>query len=482
MCQFLFHVTGSALSGSAAVGVASGSILSSTPLAIMTTINTKITFALSIAALFAALATGGYLVGRSEAGSSPGSSGKGGTTGGGLPGSTAGGAAAKVGRADGTRPDKARLIGEIIRQAREELQRADWDPHARHRAAWRISSILPEDIPIALGLVGEMAGGYDQESVLTDALLEHWAKTDGRAACEFSLRHRNHGGMIMLSPVRRPLSAWALVDPQGALDWLVGESPAGSDGLVLQERAHRVPISNVRWIFGSWAHVDLDGAIDAFRRLEDPSQISGALVGFTEGAGTVPGRMRLLDFLSETSKEKMHIVNVVDRWATHRPEELAEWIDGEAGMRMEKMYRGYFQQELLYTWLSQDPGAAAEWWLARDPGGRRDLQIKALVEKWADVDLFGAAEWLASQTLDNQMDRSVWILAERMTDTDPESAFTWAASIKEDWIRERALSRVLDRCVRADRTAAEAAVRGADLPEEEEARLLEQMKNGEVTQ
>ena len=149
---------------------------------------------------------------------------------------------------------------------------------------------------------------------------------------------------------------------------------------------------------------------------------------------------------------------------------------------MEKMYRGYFQQELLHAWLGQDPGAAAEWWLTREDGGRRDLQIKELVEKWANVDLFGAAEWLASQTLDKQMDRSVWILAERMTDTDPERAFTWAASIKEDWIRERALSRVLSRCVRKDRTAAEAAVRGADLPEEEKARLLEQMKNGEVTQ
>ena len=193
-------------------------------------------------------------------------------------------------------------------------------------------------------------------------------------------------------------------------------------------------------------------------------------------------RVELLDFLSETSKEKMHIVNVVGRWAANRPEELAEWIDGESGMSMEKMYRGYFQQELLHAWLGQDPGAAAEWWLSRETGGRRDLQIKELVEKWANVDLFGAAEWLASQTLDKQMDRSVWILAERMTDTDPERAFTWAASIKEDWIRERAMSRVLNRCVRTDRTAAEAAVRGADLPEEEKARLLEQMKNGEVTQ
>ena len=386
-------------------------------------------------------------------------------------------------RADGTRSDKARLIGEIIRQAREDFQRADWDSQARHRAVWRISSILPEDIPTALDLVGEMQGGHDQESVLTDALLEHWAKTDGRAACEFSLRHRNHGQMIMLSPVRKPLSAWALEDPQGAFDWLVGGSPAGSDGLVLQERAHRVPISNVRWIFGSWAHVDLDGAIEAFRRLEDPSQITGALVGFNERAGTVPGRMKLLDFLSETPVDREnheHIVSIVDRWATHRPEELAEWIDGEAGMRMEKMYRGYFHQRLLSTWLGQDPGAAVEWWLARDSGGRRDLQIKDLVEKWADVDLFGAAEWLASQTLDKKMDRSVRILAERVADTDPERAFTWAASIKEDWLRQLALSRVLNRSLRADRTATEAAVRGADLPEEEKARLLEHIEHGEV--
>lgn len=438
-------------------------------------ISTKTALAATLAAVLAVIATVAYLAGRTEAKSRaaaaaavPGRVGEQGLV---TPGPV------HPGKSGPLEVAKTELLGDIIRQVRADFQTSEWDVQAEHRAQWRISKIRPEDIPLALELVGKLPGGHNGEAALADALLAHWAKTDGRAACEFSLTQRTHGWRTGPRPVRIPLTAWAMADPRAAFEWFLAEDAAGRRGVAVERRGNQSNGSSGRWVFAGWVQVDLDGAIAALDGLS-AEHADVAAQGFALGAGAVEGRTRLLDVMATKTTYMQSVSGPMERmfgsWAYYRPEELAAWVDGEVGAA----WAGA-PHSLMRAWIGIDPGAAAEWWLGRDVATERPRHVEQLVFAWTLIDPFAAAEWLGAQTLDEAMVPAMQTLAKRVAPKDPDAALAWALRIDQQEARDQTLEAVAREAARWGRARTQAALGAADLSEERRAQLLELIQDVE---
>lgn len=118
-----------------------------------------------------------------------------------------------------------RDLEQLLALAHRELQQEAYDIVAGTRARARLAHLSSQQLELALQLIEHLPGGYDGHPALTDAILQRWAQFDGKAACDFCLKHRTPLTMG-IPPIRHPLTAWAGHDPEGALAWYLEKSAA----------------------------------------------------------------------------------------------------------------------------------------------------------------------------------------------------------------------------------------------------------------
>ncbi len=454
--------------GELSAGVASNAILaantSSTSAAsggviLVAMMNTKLLPAsLALAALLAS-ASGGWLAGRSSRTSdavttttvSPDEPG------------TLGQASANVSRAD--RANHRRLsLRQLLETAHGELL-GDVASNVGHmRAAARLSLIEAKDLPAAMELIAEFDGGLHRYSELSALVLERWAVHDGEAACTFALK-RMKIPLMGLHPVGDPLRSWASDDPEAAMAWFQKHKTADGQ-LTAQRFGEWGRISDVRWIMGAWALKDPIGAARTYRRLETQAERQGACVGFMELAKRAVDRRVLLEAIWETPNElggSSDLSSVLDQWASHRPAELAAWIDSK---EIKKSNEFTMSKAVLGNWLIEDRDLAIAWWLERESGfPALDHRLGSLIDAWSEVDVFSAAEWLAQEELTNAHARAVQSLSQSLTREDPERAFAWGLAVPSESLRKRALRHAYLAWVKKEPEAARAALNAADVEE-----------------
>ena len=129
-------------------------------------------------------------------------------------------------------------------------------------------------------------------------------------------------------------------------------------------------------------------------------------------------------------------------------------------------------------WAQNDPKAAGQWVLSLPEGESRSSSIRSMVDDLGDNDIKGAAEFVSTLTAGKERDRAVGALVSDLgSHGDPESAFDWAASISDASARESAIRNAANQWKEYDRTAARAAVAGADISTEARNKILKSLEN-----
>lgn len=370
--------------------------------------------------------------------------------------------------------EKSETLLAILDRARLELQRGQHDVLAAARAKARLAAIPYDQIPAALELIAGMTGGLDGESTLTDALLTHWAAHDGEAACDFSLENRTPLAQG-IAPIRFPLTAWAEVAPQAALKWYLARAAENHPALKEGNWGRYQSISNVRWVMTAWIHNDLEGAMEAYRSLENEKHREGARIAFSEYAGAVQDRTKLIALFLEDPKSDrdFDIRQAVGVWARERPEELARWVDNnQIGDIKPQTLAG----AVLGSWVIEDSEAAVEWWMTRKNEEKQEARIGDLVRIWAESDVVGAGDWLAQQELDETFDRALKDYSFKAARKDPERGWDWALKVTGETMRRNALRGVVNNWKYNPPQNANERIESADLSDALKAELLELLK------
>jgi|GEM_PF-2021910 len=433
--------------------------------------KTKLTLTAAALLVIGICGTAGWMSGRATASASAQSG-----TAGALPDKTAEPVVAAGNSKPGTEAanaERRKHLRALLEAVQRDLLTADFDPVAKARAAARVAGIAPGDMRAALDLAAGLPGGYRGQEALTGLLLQHWAQSDGPAACEYALTKISQRRMS-LPPVSDPLKVWAARDPRAALAWFRGR--AAKKEKSAEQHDQWMPISSIRWIMGAWSLQDMPAAMEAFLALTDKQEISGAIIGFNEMSGAAPARTPILDAILKLNKGEhegntlMDVGRLLDKWSEERPEEFAQWLDRQ---KVPKSYHGSLGKPILKGWLREDPAAAIEWWMTA-PGGypERAGRQEDIVSAWTETDVFAAAEWLAAQPLDESAARAMTTLAGKVASSDPERGWEWALKVPQEIYRKDALRQVAAAWGRLDKAAAEQAVQTAALDDALKAELL----------
>ena len=361
----------------------------------------------------------------------------------------------------------------LLDRARLELQKSNHDVVSEARARARLAAIPYDQIPVALELIAGMPGGHDGEAALTDALLTHWAAHDGKAACDFSLAHRTPLTQG-IAPIRFPLTAWAEGHPEAALAWYQARAAEKHPALQEEDIGPYQLISNIRWIMTAWIHNDLDAAIAAYRTLTNEKQRTGARIAFSEYAGSVAGRTRLLELFAEAppSGRDVDLSSALSRWSRERPEELARWLDETT---VEGVNPRMLRSAIFKNWAVLDEDAAVGWWMTSDEQDR-PTRLRDLMQAWGSNDALAAGRWLAGQELDESFDQAINAYSFQVARTDPARAWEWAHKVHDEDRRTQALRGVVRQWKFKDPAEATRAIEQADLPAAQKAKLLESLQ------
>ena len=268
-----------------------------------------------------------------------------------------------------------------------------------------------------------------------------------------------------------PVELWRLVREQmhGMSQWdglvLLGkrwsgaeyeEFFAGSSGFSEDEKLAAVAMA------GAWAKARFHEALGYARGIEDPEMrrvFIGRVLndGFSRDAMTVaiesaPDYREYFNAGPEYSDEElatallegelrdpsMSLRATASRFWLVAPDEGARWIASHP--RADEADVGRYAQQLARDWSDRDPQAASVWLASLEPSAARDFAALGLVEAVAPF--------------------------------DPAAAFEWASAIDSGDSRREALDQTFRAWNWQDRAAAEAALDGSGLAEEEKIRLL----------
>ncbi|MGI9242193.1 MAG: hypothetical protein ACR2RV_15450 [Verrucomicrobiales bacterium] len=213
---------------------------------------------------------------------------------------------------------------------------------------------------------------------------------------------------------------------------------------------------------GAWAKVRFHEALGYARGIEDPEMrrvFMGRVLndGFSRYAMAVavesaPDYREYFNAGPEYSDEEvatallegelrdpsLSVRATASRFWLVAPDEGARWIASHP--RADEAEVGRHAQQLARIWSDRDPQAASAWLASLEPSAARDFAALGLVEAVAPF--------------------------------DPAGAFEWASAIDSAESRRAALEKTFRAWNWQDRAAAEAALDGSGLAEEEKTRLL----------
>jgi len=279
------------------------------------------------------------------------------------------------------------------------------------------------------------------------------------------------------------LTAWAQVDPQGALAGIT-EYPDSKDGSLT--------------VVTTWAALDPGAAEqwarDNFDSTADPTKGNPHLVGVITGLveQDLETATRLLQEMPSSGAQKDAIKSVLAKLQARDPEAAKAWTLALApGEAQDKAI-----QELAEELASENPAEAIAWasstgretfLLAAD--GILDSWVKGNPEAalaWAESqpkdvlavagphlikdmtkrdDYAEASEWLATHDGNPKFDESIEKLVKQARKDAPELAADWAARITDARSREKVLTKLVEKWLQDDPARAQEYLKQENVPE-----------------
>lgn len=311
--------------------------------------------------------------------------------------------------------------------------------------------------------------------------------TQSLAASEFpeALENFHKAGMLNKNSTEYKLllTAWAQVDPHGALAGISGYPDEKNASLaIITTWAGQNPEAAEQW------------ALENFDDTADPSKGNPHLIGVISGLveQDLESATRLLSQMPPSGAQKDAIKSVLSKLHLSNPEDAKTWTLSLApGEAQDKAI-----QELAEKIASENPTEAIEWatssgqetllvategildsWVKNDPEAAlawaesqpKDILAVAgphlIKEMAAREDYAGASEWLASHDGNPKFDESIEKLVKQARKDAPELAADWAARITDAESREKVLTKLVDKWIKDDPARAQEYLNQENVPD-----------------
>jgi hypothetical protein len=209
-------------------------------------------------------------------------------------------------------------------------------------------------------------------------------------------------GQQRLQMAQSAIGMWMRTDPDGALNWILGQDESMSLPLLSQSMSVLVR-SDVRramqilpklppdlareWNYdiaqrltASGAHAEAMSFVSQFEGQEGYDQLQSAIIAGMASKDPVAAR-QMADQLSDAGARDMAYVNIIGQQAMINPAEAASWLSAIS----EDSRRNMAISNLIGMWSQRDPNAAIEFVRRLPAGETRDTAIARMVHNWQTI-------------------------------------------------------------------------------------------------
>lgn len=294
-------------------------------------------------------------------------------------------------------------------------------------------SLTAEEFPEALAHY-QKAGLLDKDSAEYDILLTAWAKVDpqGALAGIAELRGSKNAAQTVIS-------TWAALHPQAAETWARENFDSAADptkgnphmvgvitGLLEQELGAATRL--LQEMPGSGAQNDAIKSVLANLRARDPESAKEWALSLAPG-----------------DAQNKAVQELAQEIAAEDPAEAIKWAASSGKGILVAATDG-----ILDSWVENDP-EAARIWAESQPSEVLAAAGPHLVKEMAQRDDYlEASEWLASHDGKPEFDESIEKLVKQARKDAPELAADWAARITDTQTRDKVLTKLVEKWLRDD--------------------------------
>jgi hypothetical protein len=185
--------------------------------------------------------------------------------------------------------------------------------------------------------------------------------------------------------------------------------------------------------------------LDKIVRGEDPLERSRSLLAWIDQLG--PG-----DFAEAVSH--FRDLGITDNRLGEYSLLLTAWaqVDPVAAITYAKdQTSGNFASDAILTaWAARDPEAAIRWAQGNHTGDEANPNLPGIIRGLAELDAARATELLTSMTFGNDRGRGLDFILPHLLQQGPEATRAWIATLKDDTLRNGAMTRAADQLAEAD--------------------------------
>ncbi len=319
------------------------------------------------------------------------------------------------------------------------------------------------DPQAALQALTQMEGVPDDEVDLARvSILGGWAGQDPKAAADYLLarmgpegEYSDKGGRVLHSVV----DEWARTDPRAALEW----------SSQLEGAARQKAINGV---LGQWSNSAPRAAAAFAQGLAPGEERSTAFQTVAEKWAGSDYRAALQWAESLPPEENAGALGkAVERWSLEDPVAAATYVQNELppGNGRDRALRTTAVQ-----WSKEDPASAADWVIVQEENDSSRKALRDVMKVWADEDSLGASQWLANQEPGPAIDSAIVSLTNEVLGEDPEAAAIWATTISNPISRALQVKAVARSWLKREPDAASTWIETADISEKMKDELLGQ--------
>lgn len=346
-------------------------------------------------------------------------------------------------------------------KAAELFESSSMNSQMSHQASQIATSMANKSPERAKEWIDGLPAGQAKTNAIS-GLLQSWGQNDPKGAAayldEVGLTQRNShmaGNMV---------SQWVLEDKEAAVDW------------VLSQENSSVQQNLVSNMVSQWASHEPQEALSFVDTLEDESmKASATQTVLNSMAHQDPDAA--LEWIQGQGGDAQpkYMASLISGMAHNDTERAIEIFNDYLPSLTEEQASGEFSSatsSIASSWGQYEPEAAGDWALTLPEGNARNQAVSNIARNWLRNDSMAASEWIGELPAGQLRDQAVEPLIRTIQEDDPDAAFAWALSISEERLRQRSLQNVVGRWNSSDPDAAAAAVRSADLTEEQANQLI----------
>lgn len=361
---------------------------------------------------------------------------------------------------DRVRPtDKAPTVKQLFGQLKATMRPgAMQNPMAMMRAMALLDKLRPADLPEALA-EAEALKDPQAKMIVLMAVLGKWAEQDGAAAMRYAEEHAAElgatGAVLKMSVV----SAWAEQDPNAVWDWYQASKDKDSGGMF---GGNNMVLMSV---FSTLMNQDPD---TAFKRLDelDKEARTMALTGMCQTAlfddSKRQALLRRIDAMPDLAERTQARQMLLSQWVMLAPDDATAWVRQQPAAEQHEL-----RDSIGTMFLMSDPQKGAAFVLEGATAEEKPALYAKVAGSWGAMNPDAAATWLAGQGNGPELDQARSTLARTMAERNPTAAMDQVKAITDADQRFMAASQVHSVWQAKDAAAADKALEGAGLTDEQ---------------